>query len=91
MSEKPTVEKGKRVSVLVREGRAERATEREKKPGERARLLLAGRREGEERGRREKKNTMSTVKRPRGRVSELALRASGEEGQGGGGGGAGRN
>lgn len=38
------------------------------KKGKRARLLLAGLRGG---GKRKKKNTMSTVKRPRGRVSEL--------------------
>lgn len=53
--------------MFVRESVSGQRTE--KKPGERARLLLASWRGGGKR--KEKKNTMSTVKRPRGRVSEL--------------------
>lgn len=64
---------GERESVRAREreGRRERARERErgrKKNGERARLLLAVG-EREEGGKKKRKN-MSTVNRPRGRVSE---------------------
>lgn len=56
------------MSVIITESVSEQQGEKE--PGERARLLLAGWRGGGKR--KEKKNpTMSTVKRPRGRVSEL--------------------
>jgi len=70
--------KGK--SECVCKGTRKRATEREKKPGERARLLLAGCRGGGKR--KEKKNTMSTVKRPRGRVSELLWELGGRRDEG---------
>lgn len=52
---------------------------REKKPSERARLLLASWRGGGKR--KGKKNTMSTVKRPRGRVSELCWEGGGTRGR----------
>lgn len=74
--EKTTVEK-ERVSVFVRESVSEQR--RDKKPGERARLLLASWRGG---GKRKEKNTMSTVKRPRGRVSELLWELGGRRDKG---------